>query len=477
MAGSKRWRGFAIILVSLGLCITFAYLQGNWAGDDTYIHLRYVRNLVEHSEFTYNLGYPCYSTTSPLWDLILACSAKPFYRPGFDYLLLARIVTSIFVLLAAVSLFAYTKVAFKSGLLIVPVLFLLDPYVTSVVSHAMEQCLFVMLGALGLISFIAGTAGSKRHLVLAGLLFSLQTAARPEGIVFISMAALFLLWRRAFSGALVLIMSFVIFVTPFLLYFQLHFGSMVPLSLLAKTADTKGHLPFTDFVTMKEYLRLAAQVYLLPLIIVCVAVLKYSRPKPRSLVSGNLIVICIVGLLFLAYLACLKEKSISNRYLVNFSPFLLVLFGSAIDTLSSRHARIFVAVSLAAIFLILNVAAIKVRVERGINLEIPRQEVGEWLRDNTPEDASVYVGDIGYVGFYSERRIYDFYLIDEPGRKDFQGVLRRRGQLDLPRKIRDYSIDYVIAGKDGIEGLSLELVYQTSHLTYGTPRYIFRVVQ
>lgn len=49
-----------------------AWLLRGYTTDDTYIHLRYARNLVERGEFAFNPGHDTYGATSPLWIFVLA---------------------------------------------------------------------------------------------------------------------------------------------------------------------------------------------------------------------------------------------------------------------------------------------------------------------------------------------------------------------------------------------------------------------
>ena len=49
-----------------------AWLLRGYTTDDTWIHLRYARNLVERGEFAFNPGLHTYGATSPLWIFVLA---------------------------------------------------------------------------------------------------------------------------------------------------------------------------------------------------------------------------------------------------------------------------------------------------------------------------------------------------------------------------------------------------------------------
>ena len=58
----------SIISLSLFFSTVTIILTHRVVNDDTYITLRYTKNLVENHQFTYNLNHPTYSLTTPLWS-------------------------------------------------------------------------------------------------------------------------------------------------------------------------------------------------------------------------------------------------------------------------------------------------------------------------------------------------------------------------------------------------------------------------
>lgn len=63
-----------IIRLALAVAVlaTAAWFLRGYTTDDTWIHLRYARNLVERGEFAFNPGHGTYGATSPLWIFVLA---------------------------------------------------------------------------------------------------------------------------------------------------------------------------------------------------------------------------------------------------------------------------------------------------------------------------------------------------------------------------------------------------------------------
>jgi len=139
----------------------------------------------------------------------------------------------------------YSKIVFSKSFLIVPLLFLIDPYADSVINCAMEQSMFIFFGITGLIFInLANKKDKDIYYLLSALFFALQFITRPEGIIFISVSVLFLLYRKNIKGAAIISLFYILFVMPFLLMFFNHFGSPLPITMFVKTTDPKGHLPF-----------------------------------------------------------------------------------------------------------------------------------------------------------------------------------------------------------------------------------------
>ncbi|HJW82830.1 MAG TPA: hypothetical protein VJ754_00870, partial [Anaerolineae bacterium] len=65
-------------------------------------------------------------------------------------------------------------------------------------------------------------------------------------------------------------------------------------------------------------------------------------------------------------------------------------------------------------------------------------QVGEWLRAQTPADASVGVMEVGVIGYYAERRMVDFLGLLQPEVADALG--RRDIYWSIPHTLPDYLV-------------------------------------
>jgi hypothetical protein len=72
--------------------------------------------------------------------------------------------------------------------------------------------------------------------------------------------------------------------------------------------------------------------------------------------------------------------------------------------------------------------------------ETVRREVGLWLREHTPPEARIAMEPIGYIGYYSRRRI-----LDEVGLVSPEMVpLNREGAGWFDRMVRQLRPDYIV---------------------------------
>ncbi|MFO7654578.1 MAG: hypothetical protein R6X25_12275 [Candidatus Krumholzibacteriia bacterium] len=465
-----------LVVLGLLLAVWLASLQGAYPSDDALIHLRYARNLAEHGELSFNPGEKSYSTTSPLWNATVGLTASLAAVSEEQLLRYSQAVAAVWLVLAVVSLLWFGRVLYGRWLPAAAILFVLDPYVTASVHGAMEQPLFIALGALGLGLVVRGERGSAAALVAAAAVFAIQYAARPESLAFVAASGLYLLIRRRPRGLVVFGVAAICSHAIALGVLHQVMGSPLPLSMLMKTHDAHGWLPFSSIGSSRQVLRLFAQVYALPLLALVVWLVLRAPAQRREFLGRNLLPLLVVGLLATAYVGFLKERTVSSRYLVSFTPLVWIVVA---DALGSARRRQFAAAALgglAVYLVVLNLLAVPVRVQRGLALEPERIELGTWLNRNTPPDATVWVFDIGYIGYHADRRIYDFNLVDAPGTGTELALRKRRGELDLARAIREHRIDYLVWGPTDLPDLPLERVYTAQHEKHGGHRSIYRVL-
>ena len=208
----------------LSLCAVLGWAHRNYCVDDAFIFARVAENWVHGDGWGFNPGQPVNVNTSILWTWLLA--------------LLAPVGLTTLSIMAAFSL--------SAALAIAPLRRLtgsLGRWPSIALTAACLSCttLWESTGlesalALALVAWTIVAATGRRP-VLAGALLGLSILCRPDALVLGGLlvaewwwAERRLPWRLVGTAALVLL--------PWLLYARMTFGSVVPVTLGAKTAQS-----------------------------------------------------------------------------------------------------------------------------------------------------------------------------------------------------------------------------------------------
>ncbi|MEZ6016184.1 MAG: hypothetical protein R3F49_13780 [Planctomycetota bacterium] len=206
--------------------------------DDAYIHLRYARNLAQHGAFEYNLGEAVFGVTSPLFAL--ACAGLVRAVGALDGLLAPAV---ILLNLCAWSALAWLVARDTARGARGPVLatLLLAPVFVDNQLLGMESALFALL------VFGAGRAALAGRTAIAACWFGPALVTRPEAVLLAPWLVHAALSAHGAAGAL-RSMRQARFLIPLLApgsawatYALLHFGSVVPQSLVAKSGWNNAH--------------------------------------------------------------------------------------------------------------------------------------------------------------------------------------------------------------------------------------------
>jgi hypothetical protein len=187
-------------------------------------------------------------------------------------------------------------------------------------------------------------------------------------------------------------------------------------------------------------------------------------------------------------LYCFKGVNIVSRYLLVFSPFIVIfsyLYFFRIFNLSrwSRYSYIAMIV-LSAFIMIQNQVAYNLIVKPGIQVFEQGMEdclipIGKWFNRNTPAGTVIFVSDVGAIGYYSERTVCDAAGLVSPSilsyfRKGYTVEQMYKGKLYL-----ENHADYVVhrsyqpealKGEPNLTPLFTKVMYQLE-LSSSKPMY------
>jgi hypothetical protein len=195
--------------------------------DDAFITYRYVDNLVRGMGLVYNDGQRVFGATSPLHVLLLGglklifgSVPTPTLAVRFNFVPYAATGLAIFLTLRR-----FTGLPGLAALGAAAVL--VDPWLLAWSTGGMESYLFSAFLLFGLLAAVAGRP------VTAGVLAGLTILTRPEGLLLLLFGSI--LVRDAPRGLLRFHASAVATLIPWLLFAQIYFGSVIPLSIVAKS--------------------------------------------------------------------------------------------------------------------------------------------------------------------------------------------------------------------------------------------------
>ncbi len=201
--------------------------------DDAFITFRYARNLSQGLGFVYNPGQHVLGTTSPLYTLILALLAwlsNPDLLPVGSFL--------ISIVADALNVWLIYRLAewiFKDRVIagLAAIIFLLQPFRLNVASGGMETSLFITFLLSSYDRYLLGDRSQSTSIWSA-----LAILTRPDAVL--ALIPLFIDWffndRKGFFRSAALT---VLYISPWLIWSILYFGTPIPHSIIAKTVSYK----------------------------------------------------------------------------------------------------------------------------------------------------------------------------------------------------------------------------------------------
>ncbi len=409
-----------ILLASVALRVWIASVSA--PTDDAYITFRYAKNLAAGVGFVYNTGERVLGTTTPLFALLLS----PFALIHLPLETAARgiaVLADIGVLLLLYRL-VRAHLGQEAGLLSAAVfgLFYLG---VGACGHGMETQLFTLFLTAAVASAIEG-----RRLE-AGAAAALSALTRPEGFLLavgLGLAWILGAWRRRerfpWGGAA----TFLGLIVPWLLFATLYFGNPVPNSVLAKFGQQD-----VAFARWGVFFFARNPLVILLWLGAAAGAAVGIAHAPR--VAAPLAVWAISYPLFFLLG---RPPFLGVWYFPPVIPALAGLFAIGVSWTAERL------ISRSSLRVALIAAALCVAVGAGLprNLETARwsrtlseqvyRPMAAWVSERTGPGDLVQVSDIGYVGYFTGRRILDSSALVSPEVADFYA----RHRDDPAREVR-----------------------------------------
>jgi hypothetical protein len=225
-------------------CLALLLLYRGYAGDDTFIHLQYARNLAMGEGFSFNPGEPSYGSTAPLWTILIAGVGRLL---GSDFYLAAKLMSVTFTCVAVLMFFILARRTLITRFAVVAatLAFAVDPWILKWGGSGMETSLAIAIALAAMLLHL--NRRDQGGLPASAFLLGLGTLVRPElvGLFLISMFDRLAFARRPLSEVGFAVVLYLVPILPWLLYAYGAFGDVVPATVHAKA----GHMERAEVLT------------------------------------------------------------------------------------------------------------------------------------------------------------------------------------------------------------------------------------
>ena len=416
------------VIVAIALSIGIS-LCGRIIIDDAYITYRYARNLAEGLGFVYNPGERVFSTTTPLYTLVLVASyffSKDLATNSYLFSVLSLVSCIILIYM----IFAREKI----GVVGLMASFLIAINSLIILTFGMETCFYLLLLLLSIYFYL------DNKLILTAFFLGLSVLTRIDGFIMVGTLAIHYIIvnfksiknlttiKKLFRPLLI----FIVTITPWFLFSIAYFGQLFPNTLNVKMAQLQSHLCW-QFSFTHDFLKVILDQYLyfIALFIfgVILIVLKYRK-------------LSVLLVYFLVYLISYSKLPYYHWYVA--PPLTVFLIVSSIgfyfiiklilsglekevatsSVFNSKYAKILVILPLILMFivsaspimentnnLLMSAPTLESNLDNRMNFY---KYIGEEIKNETNEDNTIGAAEIGIFGYYSERRILDFCGLLQP---------------------------------------------------------------
>ncbi|MDE3059214.1 MAG: hypothetical protein KGJ59_14800, partial [Bacteroidota bacterium] len=343
---------------------------------------------------------------------------------SFDLLAFGKGVDIIFALASLAVLYRLARLVLRDAVLslVATLAFAFDAWFLRWAGSAMETSCAVFLT----LSVVYSGLTERRN--TSAFLCGLLALVRPEGalLFFLLLAAsLFPFKKASFDFVLKPILFFCLPVVPWLIFSYFYFGTILPNSFFSKSNGIVSLADGIEGATITGKIILSTQFLAFVGNFLAFWFLVRNRNYETGKAPGLLFVWSVALILYYV----IDGVEVVSRYLLIIIPCIIIigLWGWAEFYKTKPHIRTY----FAAFFFFLTFAqsqfvywvVVKPHTDNFTwGTEHCLKPMAFWLRDNTSESTKVVVPDIGAIGYYSDRVIYDpAGLVTPKVREAFRG--------------------------------------------------------
>ena len=405
---------------ALGVAVAIFFLASFWLyssfrlGDDTYIYLQFVRNMLSGGGMSFSHGVPTYGFTSVVWLFLLTitqCVLK-------DFLLTPVVLDVAMSVLCIVAVWVAARRVVPDDLTFASTVALVMCIEPNLLKHAylgMETPLSGLM-VFGVVFLYVTERKGEGRFPWSGLLAGMSVLNRPESALVL---ALVVLDQRIHHHPLKrIIIWLLIAALPVVLWMfvaMAQFGTFVPNTYLAKG----GAYPiFSKFWTnLIDSAVILTPVYGVVFVSMAAQGASACLGRRWSWIRDNWLyyAIPIVTILFLC--SSMSNELVYARYYFLFGPtivFAAVLFLQPSYSFLGERARIWLRRLIVFQFILISLWMGPATTAIFRSQEEAKGRLDRWILENTPRQASILTGTIGQIAFETQRNIICWMGITNP---------------------------------------------------------------
>lgn len=398
------------VLTGIAVATLFVRAVGHFAytPDDTYIYLRTAQNLASGDGIAFNPGSSSYSVTGPLWALLIAAGSWM----NLDPYVVAKGLDLTFASLSVVGLqlLVFTATGDRIMSVLAALMLTFDAWVLRWAGSGMESSLALLL------TCVAFRAALLDERLVVGAAAGLLALLRPEYLLltpWVIVATFEGPWRGHFSRWFWPLVINVVVVSVWWLVATIMTGGPFP-STFAGKASGAGDLSTVGW-TIWETLRATGATQGASVIGLTALVLVFHRRLRRQ--EYRLMLLLVGWPVVVSGVYAVQGVQVISRYFLPMLPLITVAtFGvlSWLDVsgvLSVRRVAA-VALAIAGVSVGTNAVVYEISVaphvrEFALGMQQAMKPIAYWIRNNTDPADDVLAPDIGMIGYYGQRRVWD----------------------------------------------------------------------
>lgn len=435
-----------VSLIALASILLAYLLYPQFLGDDTFIHIGFIKDLAAGKGFSFT-GTKTYGSTSPLWVILGTIFTKLSFPPETA----VRILSSFFSLATVYLLYAVLvknnidkKITFAAIVSLA-----LNPFFLRWALSGMEVSASM---SLLLLIYILFDEKNKYKWYLGGLVIGLAVLIRPEffGFFIITVVYYFLVFTERRKDLIAATLIALIVIGVWILFAYNYFGTIIPNTYLSKAGGSLISFKFEYAIrTLKLFAAGNLPEFVL-LFTLFVALIFIGRKRQNNSERYNnlltelkeqaitLPILWIAGF-YGFYL--LKDVTVISRYSLMLVPFIIIiaalLFNFIKDQISEKTKYTILIIYWFTIIFgygLMTLKVVKPASDEFVKgFQTTYREMASIIKmDSGSRKTAVALTDVGIIGCYSGAKVYDF-----------------AGLVDHSRFNYDNSRDYLMAKKPG----------------------------